>query len=45
MEVTLQLPDKLYERAKQWAMVTHQELDEATNTLTGRGRQSMWLLP
>jgi hypothetical protein len=29
MEVTLHLPDILYERAQQWAAITHQELDEA----------------
>lgn len=32
MEVTLHLPDKLYEQARQWAAITQQELDEA---LTG----------
>lgn len=29
IDVTLSLPDRLYERARQWAAVTHQELDEA----------------
>lgn len=29
MEVTLHLPDTLYERARQWAAVTHQDLDVA----------------
>jgi hypothetical protein len=29
IDVTLSLPDKLYERARQWAAVTHQDLDEA----------------
>jgi hypothetical protein len=29
MEVTLHLPDKLYERARQWAAVTQQDLDVA----------------
>jgi hypothetical protein len=29
IDVTLSLPDKLYEKARQWAAVTHQDLDEA----------------
>ena len=29
MEVTLHLPDALYERARQWAAITQQELDAA----------------
>jgi hypothetical protein len=29
IDVTVSLTDKLYERAKQWAAVTHQDLDEA----------------
>ena len=35
MEVTLQLPDHLYERARQWAAITQQDLDAAlTDALT-----------
>ena len=35
MEVTLQLPDHLYEQARQWAAITQQELDDAlTDALT-----------
>lgn len=34
-EVTLQLPDHLYEQAKQWAAITQQDLDTAlTDALT-----------
>ncbi len=29
MEITLQLSDKLYEQARQWAAITQQELDDA----------------
>ena len=29
MEVTLQLPDQLYEQAKQWAAITQQDLNTA----------------
>ncbi len=35
MEITLQLPDKLHEQAKQWAAITQQELGVAlTDALT-----------
>ena len=29
MKVTLELPETLYEQAKQWAAITHQDLDTA----------------
>lgn len=35
MEVTLELPDQLYEQAKQWAAITEQDLDTTlTEALT-----------
>lgn len=29
MQVTLQLPDRIYEQARRWATITNQELDVA----------------